>query len=197
MNDPRLLHRFAVDGASLLVERVRSEDLGLATPCGEWTLGDLLAHMIGQHRGFALAVSDHDAPKSAYEPVTFDPSSWTESVSALLAAFDHAVLDDTAVLIEVRPNPLPITWIVSAQTLDTAVHTWDIAQALGQWFEPSAEITAAVADLAATIPDGQGRERSDAAFGHALSADGSVWERTLAYLGRDPHGTPAPQGGIS
>ena len=197
MVDPRPLHRLALDAASQLVERVRPDDLGLATPCGEWTLGDLLAHMIGQHRGFALAVSDHDAPKSAYAPVPFDPSSWTASVSALLAAFDHAVLDDTAVLIEIRPAPLPMSWIVSAQTLDTAVHTWDIAQSFGQWFEPSAEITAAVADLAATIPDGQGRERSDAAFGHARSADGSVWERTLAYLGRDPQGTPAPQGATS
>jgi uncharacterized protein (TIGR03086 family) len=197
VNDPRSLHRLALDAACQLVERVGTDDLGLATPCGEWTLGDLLAHMIGQHRGFALAVSDHDAPKSAYEPVTFDSSSWTASVSELLAAFDHAVLDDTAVLIEIRPNPLPISWIVSAQTLDTAVHTWDIAQSLGQWFEPSAEITAAVADLAATIPDGEGRERSDAAFGHAMPADGTVWERTLAYLGRAPHGTPAPQGGTS
>jgi uncharacterized protein (TIGR03086 family) len=185
MNDPRLLHRLALDAACQLVERVSTDDLDLATPCGEWTLGDLLAHMIGQHRGFALAVRDRDAPKSAYEPVPFDPSSWTASVSTLLAAFDHAVLDDTAIIIEVRPKPLPISWIVSAQTLDTAVHTWDIAQAFGQWFEPSQEIVAAVADLAATIPDGEGRERSDAAFGHAMPADGTVWERTLAYLGRD------------
>jgi uncharacterized protein (TIGR03086 family) len=190
-DDPRRLHRLALDAASQLVAQVKTEDLGLATPCGEWTLADLLAHMIGQHRGFALAVNDHDAPKSAYKSVTFDPSSWTASVSALLAAFDQAVLDDAAVLIEVRPKPLPISWIVSAQTLDTAVHTWDIAQALGDWFEPSAEITASVADLAATIPDGQGRERPDAAFGHAVPAGSSVWERTLAHLGRDPHRTPA------
>ena len=197
MTDPRPLHRLALDAACHLVQRVRTDDLRLATPCDEWTLGDLLAHMIGQHRGFARAVSDHDAPKSAYAPVPFDPPSWTASVSALLAAVDHAAMDDTAVLIEVRPKPLPIAWIVSAQTLDTAVHTWDIAQALGEWFEPSAEIAAAVADLAATIPDGQGRERSDAAFGHARSADGSVWERTLAHLGRDPQGTPSPQGATS
>jgi uncharacterized protein (TIGR03086 family) len=125
--DPRRLHRLAVDAATQFVEHVTIADLGRATPCGSWTLADLLAHMVGQHRGFAHAVIDHDAPEFAYQPVTFDPSSWESSISALLEAFDDAVLDDTAVLIEVSPAPLPISWIVSAQTLDTAVHTWDIA----------------------------------------------------------------------
>jgi uncharacterized protein (TIGR03086 family) len=193
--DARVLHRVALDDSSEFVALVTIEDLGKATPCGDWSLADLLAHMIGQHRGFTVAVNDHDAPASAYEPVPFDPSSWDSSVAALVSAFDHAALDDTAVLVEVRASPLPISWIVAAQTLDTAVHTWDIAHALGQWYEPPAAVLAAVADLALTIPDGEGRARPGSAFGPALPLDGSPWERTLSQLGRDPRRTSTPHEG--
>jgi uncharacterized protein (TIGR03086 family) len=195
IDDPRLLHRVALDEANEFVARVTGEDLGKPTPCGEWSLGDLLAHMIGQHRGFAVAVNDHDAPASAYESVPFDPSSWDSSVARLISAFDHAVLDDTAVLIEVRSAPLTVSWILAAQTLDTAVHTWDIAHALGQWYEPPADVVTAVADLAATIPDGEGRARPGSAFAPALPLDGSPWERALSQLGRDPRRAPASNGG--
>ena len=186
-----MLHRLALDAATQLVEQVTIDDLDRPTPCGDWTLADLLAHMIGQHLGFALAVNDGDAPKSAYEPVDFDTSRWQSSVSALLAAFDGANMDDSAVLIEVRPSPLPISWIVSAQTLDSAVHAWDIAQALGRWYEPPAAIAKAVADLAATIPDSDRRDRPGSAFGRRFPRS-MIWERALAHLGRDPIRTSAP-----
>ncbi|MCU1390243.1 MAG: hypothetical protein JWL72_3581 [Ilumatobacteraceae bacterium] len=143
--------------------------------------------MIGQHLGFAAAVTNGDASASKYEPLPFSKGNWDASVSTLLEAFEGADLNAASVLVEIGPIALPNWWIVAAQLLDTAVHSWDIGQALGSWHEPAADITAAVADLARTIPDDERRGAPHGAFGPAVQTDGSPWERTLAHLGRSPH----------
>src|ERR1700748_1728994 len=51
--DIRPLHRIAVLHSIDIVNTVAREDFGRPTPCGDWTLLDLLAHMTVQHRGFA------------------------------------------------------------------------------------------------------------------------------------------------
>src|SRR5256885_1255762 len=56
-HDLRPLHQSALRTASQYVERVTNSDLDRQTPCAAWTLADLLAHMIGQHRGFASAIT--------------------------------------------------------------------------------------------------------------------------------------------
>jgi len=176
------LHREALDFAAAYVDQLPPEGLLNATPCVEWTLGELLAHMIGQHRGFARAVSDGYAPVSAYLPAPFTASAWHESVSRLLAAFADADLGGTCVAIEVSAAPLSIGRIVNAQLLDTVIHTWDIAQARHLPFEPRGELSDTVAVLATSIPDHA--RRPGAPFGPRLASTGTPWQRTLAALGR-------------
>ncbi|GHI10495.1 maleylpyruvate isomerase N-terminal domain-containing protein [Streptomyces cellostaticus] len=45
----------AVRESIAVVRRVSLEDLTRPTPCSAWNLGELLAHMTAQHRGFAAA----------------------------------------------------------------------------------------------------------------------------------------------
>ena len=189
-DDLRPLHRVALLAADDLVSWVTAEDLGHPTPCGPWTLRDLLAHMVGQHLGFAAAARDGDAPRSAYEPVRFTPASWRRSTTALLDAFDAADPGARVVLVEIAGRELPFGFAVGAQLLDTVVHTWDVAQALGTRHEPAAELVAAVAQVATVVPDDESRDRPGAAFARALPAGGTPWERTLAHLGRDPAREP-------
>ncbi len=53
MSDIRVLHRRALQVSVDAVNRVRPDQLALPTPCAEWDLGRLLAHMTGQNHGFA------------------------------------------------------------------------------------------------------------------------------------------------
>lgn len=182
--DARTQHRSALVLATGYVGRVEAADLSRSTPCAGWTLADLLAHMVGQHLGFAAAVGDGDAPKAAYAPVPFTPDRWAESVEALTAAFAGADVEGHAVEIEFSPDPLPIPVLVGAQLLDTVIHTWDVARSLGQDFVPPPDLAAAVLRIAETIPDDGRREQPGAAFAHALPATGEPWERALALLGR-------------
>jgi uncharacterized protein (TIGR03086 family) len=190
-DDPRDLHRLALVDADARVGRVTEEDLGRPTPCAGWNLADLLAHMIGQNLGFAAAVRDGTAPVEVYAPCPFTRQRWERSVSTLVDAFAHADLGGGVVLIEIAPSPLPVTFAVGAQLLDTVVHTWDVARALGTSYVPSPELAAEVARVAAVVPDDGRRLLPGAAFAPARGEGGSDWEQTLARLGRDPQPRPA------
>jgi uncharacterized protein (TIGR03086 family) len=184
--DLRPQHRAALDVASGYVRRATAADLDRPTPCAEWTLRDLLAHMVGQHHGFAGAVRDGTAPHSAYVPVNFTLEAWDSSVLALLAAFAGADLSATAIEVELAPTPLPIDRIVAAQFLDTVVHSWDVARSLNEPYTPPSEVAEIVARIADGVPDDGRRETGEFPFARALQHDGTTWERALAKLGRDP-----------
>lgn len=177
--------------AGSYVEQITDADLERPTPCGAWNLRQLLDHMVGQHLGFTSVVRDGAADADAYRPVPFTPASWQASVDELLDAFAVADLGAKVVEVELHPTlPLPIGVLVGAQFLDTEVHAWDIAAALGARYEPDAEAVAAVLRIAEPIPDDAGREQPGAAFAHALAGGATPWSRTLALLGRDVDWTP-------
>jgi uncharacterized protein (TIGR03086 family) len=193
-NDPRQLHRDALRVATSYIERIDASDLGRSTPCIEWDLQHLLEHMVGQHLGFAQAVRAGDAPAGAYRPVPFTPAAWSASVEELIAAFAAADLDARVLELELDPeHPLPVSFLVLAQLLDTVVHTWDVAVSLGDAFTPAPHMLTPVVALANGIPDDERRDLPHAAFAHPRAVDGEPWERALAALGRDPAWTAVPR----
>jgi uncharacterized protein (TIGR03086 family) len=186
--DQRPLHRAALDVASSYVARLDPSQLPLPTPCAGWDLQQLLDHMVGQHFGFATAVAKGEAGADAYRPVPFTPELWAESVQALSDAFAAADLAARVVEVELHPmQPLPVSILVGAQWLDTVVHTWDIAASLGERYDPPADVTEAMLQMATAIPDDDRREQPGAAFAPNLTVDGDAWDQALALLGRDPN----------
>ena len=182
------LHDGALADTTALVQRAARGDLGIATPCDGWDLADLLSHMIGQNLGFAAAVATGDADEAAYAGPDVTPanavSQWDASAESLRAAFGPA--DETAVVhlsefdIEVTPAVA-----LSMQLLDTAVHAWDVAAALGDTYRPDAAVTELVLDFARQIASRPGG--SPGVFGEPLAETGAdPWLDALRLLGRDP-----------
>jgi uncharacterized protein (TIGR03086 family) len=189
VTDFRPAHRRAIRVASTYVVGIGDAALGLATPCVGWDLGELLAHMVGQHYGFAAAVRDGDAPVQAYAPRDVTgrvTAQWQESVDVLSAAFTGADLDRPVRLVEISTDRrLPAGVAVSFQLLDTVVHTWDLATALGADFVPDPELAGITLALARLVPQGESRLGPDAAFGPVLDVAGDDdWAQTLALTGR-------------
>jgi uncharacterized protein (TIGR03086 family) len=190
IDDFRPLHRRALDVAGKVIASVEPADLAWPTPCAAWDLQALLEHAIGQNHGFATAVEGPDAPVSAFAGRPFEPdgveAAWTESAERLATAFAAAPLDRPILLAEFSSEQrFPVAMVVSFQLLDTVVHTWDIATALGQVFRPDDELVAATLAVAERVPTGDVREQPSAPFGPALPDDGSDdWMRALALLGR-------------
>lgn len=187
--DFRPLHRRALEGASSYVAGIGEEALGRATPCTGWDLGDLLAHMVGQHHGFAAAVTDGDAPAAAYAPRDVRgrlAAEWARSVDVLTGAFAAADLSRPVRLVEISADRrLPAGTAISFQLLDTVVHTWDVATALGAEFVPDPELAGSTLALARLIPQGGSRLGPDAAFAPVRTAAADDdWTQALALTGR-------------
>jgi uncharacterized protein (TIGR03086 family) len=188
----RDLHARATRQVVELVDEVRPQDLPRPTPCAGWTLADLLAHMTGQDLGFTAATRE-DAGAAAYAPVSGaeDPAAAHRAAAlALVDAFADAD-DGRDVWLAEFGRRVPLASAVGFHLLDTLVHGWDVAAALGRQVAYDSELVAAGLQLAGTVPTGPGREAPGAAFAPALAAGGAedAWQQTLLLLGRDPHWT--------
>ena len=149
-------------------------DLARSTPCAGWDLSTLLRHMIGQNHGFADAVEFGDAPLEAFAHRGFPPrrpaGRLAGSADRLRTAFASAPLDRLVKLAEIRPDEwFPVAIAVGFQLLDTVIHTWDVATALGAVFRPDEEMVEATLAQARRVPNAPTvRERPGAAFDPVL-----------------------------
>src|SRR6185312_949866 len=82
-------HRHVLTRSVEVVAQMRPGQLDVATPCAGWALSDLLAHMIGQHYGFAAAATAvPDVGEFAPRAIGADAvAEYTASVESVLAAF--------------------------------------------------------------------------------------------------------------
>jgi uncharacterized protein (TIGR03086 family) len=182
------LYDHALAEAGELVERAARGDLGVPTPCAGWDLADLLSHMIGQNRGFAAAVVTGGAEAEAYAGPDVTPASvvgeWNASAEALRAAFGPADESSTVHLVELDIR-VPLAQALGMQLLDTAVHAWDVATALGDSYRPDDAVTGLVLDYARQIGSRPGG--APGVFAEARPETGTdQWSDALRLLGRDP-----------
>jgi uncharacterized protein (TIGR03086 family) len=187
------LHRRAVEGIRPVLARIDPADLDRPTPCDGWDLRALLEHMTGQDHGFAAAVraahAGDEVDVSAFAPRPLG-TSLTAGLDEVVAAF--AAGADGLVLLPEFGRRLPVPIVVQMHLIDTLVHGWDVAAALGVQADYVAqldvEVVAAALAMSEQIPDDESREAPGASFAHAAPApeDADPWTRTLTLLGRDP-----------
>ncbi|MEV7777719.1 TIGR03086 family metal-binding protein [Kitasatospora sp. NPDC088351] len=201
------LHARSLELAAEVVDAVRPDRLALPTPCAGWTLGRLLAHAVGQHRGFAAAArgAGPDLALWADAELGGDPAgAFRRSADELVAAFAGAASAGRELwLPEIRAGgTFPLRQAAGFQLLDTLVHGWDVAAALGapsglvaavEADRPLAAALVAVAELVPAEPQDRGpgrafRERREPG---GLAGSAGPFDRALALLGRDPGWTPA------
>lgn len=190
-------HRDALDAATATIRLVRPADLRRPTPCTGWDLRALLEHMVGQNHGFAAAV-EGSADHAAFAPRALDEhgiaAAWEASAARVAEAFAAAPAERDVRLVEIsEERPYPAATALGFHLLDTVVHTWDVAVALGRDFRPDAEVAVIVHGAAAAVPAGPARERPGAAFAPPLALpavdgddtdDTDPWIAALALLGR-------------
>jgi uncharacterized protein (TIGR03086 family) len=107
-----------LDQLGTLLRSVRPDDHGRPTPCSDWTVSDLVDHIVQTTRKFATMVRGEEVDWAAPTPHADHPvATFEENVQALRAALTD------------NPDPQPgADW----QCAEIAVHTWDLATALGR-----------------------------------------------------------------
>jgi uncharacterized protein (TIGR03086 family) len=159
-----------LDQLEVLLGSVSQDDLGRPTPCSDWTVSDLVDHVVQAPSRFATMVRGEQVDWAAPTPHADDPvTAYQENAQALRAAL--AEHPDT----EVGPE-----W----QCAEIAVHTWDLATALGRstdTFDPEV----AERGLAFMQPSLNDDNRSPA-FGPEMQAPegANAYTRIAAFAGR-------------
>jgi len=186
------LHRRALDLLGGLVATITPADLDRPSPCAGWDLAQLLAHMIGQNHGFAdAAESDVGIEAFADRPVRDPAAEWAASADRVGDALAAAVADDRSVLLAefAAFGRIPAPVLLGMHLLDTVVHGWDVATALGRPFRPDEDLVAATLGVARTIPGGKSREQPGASFAPIVPGEpDDPWALTLHLVGRRPLG---------
>ncbi|TGB44304.1 TIGR03086 family metal-binding protein [Mycolicibacterium peregrinum] len=195
--DPRTFHRVAVLRSIEAVDAVRTSDLNRPTPCAEWTLADLLAHMTVQHHGFAAAARGNGADEAVWQVATVvddvraDPAgTYAAAAHDVLDAFAaDGITETTFALPEFGPDAtFPGALAIGFHFVDYAVHGWDVAASMGMPYQLPDDAVTALLPLVMGIPDGDLRDSAVSPFDRAVDAAAATdFEKILLHLGRRPN----------
>lgn len=195
--DIRELDRRAMDVTAGLVPLIAPDQLDNPTPCAGWLLRDLLAHIVGQYHGFALAASGQPTSVEDFRPrrVTTDPAaSYTGAAALVTAAFaEDGVLDRSFFLPELRDGgAFPATAAIGFHLVDEVAHAWDLAKSMGVPLEFDDEVLRAALAIARQVPNDPASRGEGRAFAPAEPTDPSqaALDRIMALLGRRPDWAP-------
>lgn len=163
------------------IAAVPAEGLDGPTPCGRWSLTELLDHTIDSLTMFADALGPVPSPGDA--PAT-GATRWDRAMADLAVRSRRAwaapgVMDRT---IELSIGPMPAAMAASAALLESVVHGWDIGQATGECIQIPDDLAIPTLEFArAAIP----AERGDL-FAGDLGIGDTPGEQLVAFLGRKP-----------
>jgi uncharacterized protein (TIGR03086 family) len=170
-DEVRVLAR-ALDQAGDVLDHVAPDQARLPTPCGDWDLGTLMDHLLDAPRRFLAMMRGERVDWSA--PAPHVAEEWGPAF--------HVAADDLVHAWHEHPDAgaVQTDW----QTAEVAVHTWDVATAIG-W--PTGRLDPEVAQraLAFLRANLTGADRGPA-FGPPQPAPGGSgpYEELAAYAGR-------------
>jgi len=177
-----------------IVDGIGDDQWDRPTPCAQWTVRELVEHMILENRGFAAAAGGETSDRRVWTDRQFVDdrrADYRASADRVVEAFGApGVLDGEFWLPLINPAVrLPARQAVSFHLLDYVVHGWDVAAAIGRPVRVPADIAEAALDIALReVPDGPRRRRPQASFVPPVEATpgASALDRMLAWLGRSP-----------
>ncbi len=116
------------DGFAERAAAITPDQWSIPTPCTEWTVRDLVAHVVGTHRGVRATLGG-EAEKVDSE------GDLVEAFTDARASIESALADpeQSATAIGGMFGEQPFESLVGRLLCsDTLVHTWDLARATGQ-----------------------------------------------------------------
>jgi len=166
MTNPSVLQR-ALDQLAALVSAVDGPQRNAPTPCDDWNVGQLIDHIAHATAQFGATARGEQVDWSVPAPQQDDPfAAFSQNADALVEAM--------------AGSQLP----VSMPAAELAVHTWDLATALGRdTDELDPEVAEAGFDFVSQnlTPD----RRGDAFGPEQPAPDGAnAYERLAAFTGR-------------
>ncbi|MFJ3582718.1 TIGR03086 family metal-binding protein [Streptomyces sp. NPDC090127] len=174
---------------------IGDERLGDPTPCPEYTVGDLLAHVA------ELSVAFRDAARKDFGPTTGTPpgaerpvlgDEWRTELPKALDALAAAWREPGAWEGDTQAGGVEMPAAVMGRVAlnELVIHGWDLARATHQSYEVDAADLASSEELLTPEEDAPGDEGF---FGPIVTvpADGPALDRVIGLSGRRPDWRPA------
>jgi uncharacterized protein (TIGR03086 family) len=161
------------------LQGVGADQWTLATPCSEWTVRDLVAHVIDTQRRVLALLGGSATPADRDGDLL---AQWNDASAALLEAVRDPARADTEV--QSFTGPARFAELVGGLACsDTVVHTWDLARATGQ---PETLDAGAVDHCVGVLASFGESMRRPGGFGPPLEgpADADAQSKFLRYAGR-------------
>jgi len=183
--DPRSALAAIVDAVGTLMEQTTPDMIGNPTPCDDFTVKELLEHIV--HAVQKLAGLGRGNEWTLSEPQATD-SGWaqdyrTAAHDLMLAWTDPATLEMT---VEVPWGTFPGAVLLHSYAGEFAVHGWDLSQATGVPFTLDDDLLQGALVAAKFIPT-EGRDDPDMPFGAIVDPgeDAPVLLQLAGWMGRE------------
>jgi uncharacterized protein (TIGR03086 family) len=180
-----------------LVAEVPEGALTGPTPCGAYTVGDLLHHIGGTAVAFAHAAAKTQ-PEGGSQPPSGDasrlPDDWRSRIPHDLGALAGAWRDPEAWTGQTRVGgvdlPGEVAGVIGLDEL--VIHAWDVARATGQAFDDDPASLEVVHGFLAGLAVPEQQQLRSSIFGPVVDVpdDASLLDRTLGLAGRSPDWSP-------
>ncbi|MDQ4132450.1 MAG: TIGR03086 family metal-binding protein [Actinomycetota bacterium] len=179
------LDRRAAGVTAVILGATRHDQYGAPTPCPEWTVRDLVAHLVAGNVKYTEIARGADWSRGA-PPVDVgdDPSGmYRRTVETMLEAWQQPGALEREVTLPGGRGPAESA--LHLHLGEALVHGWDLAVATGQ--EPSFDVEVVEASLAHYQSWLPARRPEGSPFSDARDVDENVpaIHRLAAYLGRD------------
>ena len=178
----------ADDGFIQRLALVRPDQWTAQTPCTEWNVRALVNHVVGANRRYTMllhgATTDEVEATRAVDHLGDDPvSSFVATAAEMKAAFgEPGALARTTYH---RTGERTGAQLLQMRVLDIAVHTWDLARAIGAVESLDPDVVAFALTLHDTLD--AGRQHGAFALPPGTTPAGSSAQARLLYLtGRRP-----------
>src|SRR5438477_10147734 len=127
------LYRRAVEGFGQQVMAIGPDDWGRATPCSEWSVRDLVRHLVYEELWapplLAGATIAEVGDRFEGDILGADPqAAWKEAAAA---ALDAVTADSLSRTVHLSFGDFPGSEYLGQLTADHVIHAWDLARGLG------------------------------------------------------------------
>ena len=172
-NQPVAVLSRAFDQAGVVLALVQLDELGRPTPCGGWTVRELVDHLSA-------------APEHFLQQMRGEEVDWSERADVVdggWATYFRTHADD--LLEHWHDEPADQQGQADWQSAEVGVHTWDLVQALGLGQELDDEV--AERGLAFMRQAMTSENRGDAFAPEVEVPEGAgAYQRLVAFAGRTP-----------
>ena len=170
-----------------VLDGVEQSDWGMPTPCTEYTVKDLIAHIVGWSHSFEAAAEGRkpDGDPSTYQVSEKSAGEFREVARKITEGWSANGTDREVSL--VGPSPMPAQMVFDMTLMEYLAHGWDLAKATGQRMPYTEAEAEAVLELSRKHVGDQWRGEGKA-FGAVVDVPDSApaIDRFAGFMGRRP-----------